>query len=64
MTDRRQKLAPHGKRGMSRAALAVLVGVFVVAVVVFLFANPGGPGAESGVGRGESPPEPGVARTP
>lgn len=64
MADRRPTEPPGRKHGSSRLALTVLVGVFVVAVVIFLLANPGGPGAESGAGRGTSPPEPGVARTP
>jgi len=53
------------KRSLSPTILTVIVGAFVVMVVLFLVSNPGGPGAESGVGRyGQSLPEQGVAPTP
>ena len=46
-------MADAPKRKFSPVALGVILAVFVIGVVVFMLANPGGPGGESGASRTE-----------
>lgn len=48
-------MADAPKRRLSPVALGVILAVFVLGVVVYVFANPGGPGGESGESRSEEP---------
>lgn len=64
--DQKQRAGatPRNKAAVSPLALAVIVGIFVVAVIGFVLANPGGPGAESGGDGKRSPPEESAPRQP